>query len=368
MRALPRALRFRSAQGLPSSRQPIEINRFGRHPQSVVSILSPAPARVAHAEPVGRTVTSAAKAPTLHERLQPVEPVAILRLPIGINAPRGKSQQVAGQVRCPHMGQDQKTGVISQSRQPRHPLRLAPAQVLIARGATPGWRTEEQSASIPSKAIDGQITEVLSNDPQSQVMVVLQRTRPASRLIGPGNDDLEADRLQFRQIRAQGQRGGRILRCLHPPARTAVFGPYGRKADQTSLRQLHQKAARRKILQPSPSIAPVPLPAQFTSQPPSAPWRVGFDPTPQPSHLLFPNHASLAKNRPLHASSLPHASDVVQQKILRKVPRVPKDRRCAHRQAGCGKNDGPSTAPASRDLCNFQNAVPRPPISSLNST
>src|SRR3990170_472681 len=70
------------------------------------------PLRQPESGPVGGAVTRAAIALWVDERLREVDGVRVHTLPVGRELPRHPPQQVRGQVRYTHPGQDQESGLI----------------------------------------------------------------------------------------------------------------------------------------------------------------------------------------------------------------------------------------------------------------
>src|SRR5208283_3363629 len=92
-------------------------------------------ARWAHPPPVGGLVATAGEAAHLDEGLQQIEGMAIFALPVAADTPGDAAQQMAGQMRYPHPGGDQKASVVGNQMQALTPGRPVPADVRIAVGA-----------------------------------------------------------------------------------------------------------------------------------------------------------------------------------------------------------------------------------------
>src|SRR6266516_7517562 len=108
--------------------QGIKVNVLdgGLMPGSVGPVL-PGPALgLTYAHPVGGTVSGARKTVALHKSLQQVNGMAVFGLPITTDASGNPAQNVAGQVRHPRPGNDQKASVVGDERQLLRPHRIRP--------------------------------------------------------------------------------------------------------------------------------------------------------------------------------------------------------------------------------------------------
>lgn len=162
----------------------------------MIAILAAAPRGVAHMLPVGGPVAGGGEAVALDEGLQPLETVAVLGPPVRVNAAGHRAEQVTGQMRNAHPGQDQKARVVGQLRQPLAPLRVDPTQKPVSRRTAPRGRPEQQTTQIPPLRIARQIAEVLADHVQAEIMIPLQIEGPASGDGRTRGDPLQLDRLQ----------------------------------------------------------------------------------------------------------------------------------------------------------------------------
>ena len=85
---------------------------FCRDAQAMMAVIAAAPRALADQLPVGGPIAHTAIAAAIDEGLQAIEGVAILRHPIGLDAPRDPRQEMTGQVRNLDPGQDEKSGVV----------------------------------------------------------------------------------------------------------------------------------------------------------------------------------------------------------------------------------------------------------------
>src|ERR1035438_9686126 len=97
---------------------------------------------LAQANPIGGSVASARKALPVHEGFQQPNWLPILGLPVLADAPADLAQNVAGQMRHPDPGEDEKTRVVDDPSQLAGALQGTPANPLVPHRALP--RSEER--------------------------------------------------------------------------------------------------------------------------------------------------------------------------------------------------------------------------------
>jgi hypothetical protein len=83
------------------------------------------------------------KAVRLDEGLQEMNRMPVLILPVRAQAPGNPAQDMAGQMRHSHPGQDEETGVVGQSRQMASARLRGPANEGVAGLALPGGRAKQ---------------------------------------------------------------------------------------------------------------------------------------------------------------------------------------------------------------------------------
>jgi len=98
------------------------------------------------------------------------------RVPIRGDAPRHRPEQMRGQVRDPHPGQDQEAGVVAQQMHPRPAHRGRPADEAFARAQLAGGRCEAQAGERAALA-EGQVLDLLT-DPVGGAQVVVLGDQP----------------------------------------------------------------------------------------------------------------------------------------------------------------------------------------------
>ena len=92
----------------------IKINVFDRQVRRAGAIISPAPGGLAHALPIGRAITRAAKTFLLHERFHQHNLVRIELLPIVTEAARGLRQNPRGEIGDVEPRQNEKAMVVDE--------------------------------------------------------------------------------------------------------------------------------------------------------------------------------------------------------------------------------------------------------------
>src|ERR1700751_4378494 len=125
--------------------QRVEVNVLERHLQAMLSVGPAAPAALAHALPIGRTVADSGKAFSLHKGLREAWHDRVLALPIPSQAAQQPAQNVTGQMGNLHVWQDQKAGVIDHRPEMLAPLRRAPANEGLAGSYLPGCRAKKRA-------------------------------------------------------------------------------------------------------------------------------------------------------------------------------------------------------------------------------
>jgi hypothetical protein len=266
------------------------------------AILPGAPLGLTHTNPVGRAITTAPEPAPFHKGLQQRHPLAIARQPVRRNAPRHSAQNVAGQFRHAHPGQNQKTAVVGHPAQMSLALDRRPANEVIPRPRLPSRRAQQQTGPIPPLPVPHQILDVLPDGAGvAQIMILMQQ--PVKE--GPGFG-LPAQRLDWQRLQFTQTGNDRIGRVREPPD-LFVAHAVGRKVaahrqrHPPPLLQLEQQRAGRHVLDLAGEAAPVPDPAQVAREP--IPTLIGRGRQQSP-HLLQLGRA----HRPaLHDQTLFHA-------------------------------------------------------------
>ena len=190
----------------------------------VALILAGSSGRLARADPVGRLVTGASKSVRLHESLQQVKGVAVALLPVLVDPPGDLRQEVAGQVRHDHGGQDEESTVVGNQGQALHPLLGRPTDPTIPSSALPSRGAKEQTGQIDAGATSDQIRQVLTHrSPMAQVMMLAQVTLEPSILRILGANHLNLQRPHGGQARLDPSRG-HALKQVRTRIRTARNG------------------------------------------------------------------------------------------------------------------------------------------------
>ena len=158
--------------------QRIKVNVFDRDllVRPIGPVLAGAAFGLANAHPVGGPVTSAGKAIGLHERFQQVNGMAVFVLPVGAQTLRHPAQDVAGQMRHPNPGRNQKTGVVGEPVELLSARGSIPPDILVPAGALPSRRAKKHASHGPLLAVTNQILEIFPDGTSvTQVMVLMEQ-------------------------------------------------------------------------------------------------------------------------------------------------------------------------------------------------
>ena len=130
--------------------------------------------------------------------------------------------------------------------------------------------------------VPGQRAQIFPNHPKAQIVVAIQKIGPP---FGCGTAHLDLLHHHGGNLRQRSRPIGWLLPLLQRSylrPGTPVIDSQCPKLHQTSTFQFKQQAARRKILQATPSVHPFPLLAQIARNPFAAPVRIRINPALQP--------------------------------------------------------------------------------------
>src|SRR5208283_468574 len=133
--------------------QRIEVDVFNGHLQPMVTIVPASTAGLAHPQPVGRPVANPGKTLSLDKSLRQARGDVVFALPVRTQAPQDSAQNVAGQMWHTHMGQNEKTAIVSYQREPLLALLSAPADEGITVFYFPGRSAKEHASQVTSVTI-----------------------------------------------------------------------------------------------------------------------------------------------------------------------------------------------------------------------
>lgn len=158
--------------------QRIEINILnGRLVPGSVGPVLPSPALgLPHACPVGGPVSGARKTVALDKALQQINAVAIFGLPIAAEAPGHSAQNIAGQLRHPDPGKDEKTGVVRDPMKVLRSHRPRPTNVIVPCRTLPSRRTKEPTSQGTTFGIPDQVLQIFPDRTLvAQIMMLVQQ-------------------------------------------------------------------------------------------------------------------------------------------------------------------------------------------------
>ena len=93
--------------------QRVEVDVFNGHLHRMVAIVPAAAASLPHPQPVGRPVANTGKTLALDKSLRQARREMVFALPVGAQPAQDSAQNVAGQMRHAHMGQNEKTAIVN---------------------------------------------------------------------------------------------------------------------------------------------------------------------------------------------------------------------------------------------------------------
>ena len=103
---------------------------------------------------------------------------------------------MAGQMRDLHPWKNQKPRIVGDHCQSLLRAKSSVFEIQVPACAAPGRGTKKQCSHFPSRAVPGQIPDVLAHYPKPQIMVVRQIIRPSPMRLRPRSHNLQARRPQ----------------------------------------------------------------------------------------------------------------------------------------------------------------------------
>ena len=207
--------------------------------------------------PVGGPVTRAAKTFRIDEGLQKIDRVPIGTFPVWRQPASHAAEDVRGQVRRRHPGQNQKARVIGEETDVAPPRFAAPADVAVAAPQMTRRRTPRQARQwTPLRP--HQIFQVLADRLLVPQVMVGFHQAVEQRLIRGAPHELDFNRAQ--RLKRHGQRRGVDQDRLWPgtprPALPSDLTAHGRQLDLARPLQLQQQAAAYHVAQRSVGLFP----------------------------------------------------------------------------------------------------------------
>ncbi len=163
----------------------IEINCLHRHAQSLVTVL-PGPAfGLPDIEPVRGLIADTFEAVSLHKGLHQVDGMAVFLDPVLPETSHDPAQEMAGQMRHTHPGQDEKAGIVGHEVEVGGSGVRLPADKGVARSGFPGGGTEEEAGQILPGAIPHQVLEMFTDrSGEPEVVMVAQVISHTTGFVG----------------------------------------------------------------------------------------------------------------------------------------------------------------------------------------
>ena len=227
--------------------------------------------------------------------------MAVLLLPIAAQAPDDGAQDVAGQMRHPHPGQDQETRVVGHPREALPTLLGSPADERVAGLALPGGRTKHQTGHRSTLAFTHQVAQVFTDAVAlAQVVMALQQEPQQPGVRSAGTHRFDAQGSQGRQFGVERTLVQRRRRGL-TVALAVDRGPLSRRQpDQPPGLELEQQRAARHVLEPSRRVAPPPQSTQFTGELRAMPGRMHPQQAPDLKQILIAELTAWNENEVRH--------------------------------------------------------------------
>src|ERR1017187_5043108 len=209
---------------LPSLAKPwsqrIAQHLFNRPVRPVRLVVLAASRGAPQQHPVRRPVAGPAKPFRIHEGLQKIDGVPIGALPV-LRQPLGDAaENVRGQVRHRHPGQNREATVVGQKADVAPPGFRIPADVAVAAAQVPRRRTPSQTGNRPPLGPQ-KIFEMLAHRLLVAQVVVVLHQAVEQRLIGGAPHRLDLPRAQSRK--RHGQRRGVEQDRLGPGTRRPAW-------------------------------------------------------------------------------------------------------------------------------------------------
>ena len=201
---------------------------------------------------------------------------------------------MAGQMRHPHPGQDEKTGVVGQPRQMAAPRFRSPADEGVAGLALPGGRAKRQTGHRTTVALAHQVFEILTDTvAMTQVMIALKQKlkQPSLRAAGGHRRYAHgAQRLQLgvERVHGVGHFGGTVVALVIDRSSLAR-----RQLQEPPGLEFEQERAAGHVFGPTGVVVPAPPGAEFAGKSRPMPRRMFNEQSPDLDQLFGPQAAAL---------------------------------------------------------------------------
>lgn len=316
--------RGRSNVGLqvraPVRAQRQQIHVFDRPLQLMVAILAGASGGGAQGDPIGRAVTGAGEAVPLDEGFQRHDRMGVFGLPVAGDAAGHQPQNMTGQMRDAHAGQEEEAGVVGDPLQAAGTLGRRPTDPGIAGGDFPAGGAKEQTSQRPSVVGAHQVFEVLAHGgAQPQIMMAGHQGREQALIRMPRAEALDLQRLHRFQVRGERCRRGQRPRQLRPGTLAPAMGggalAAGGQSDQPALMQFEHQGAGGHVLELAGVVLPVPRLAEPLGELAAAGLWMGGDQGPQLRQIFGTQPPTLDHQFIAHIQSMAWARSGVQQNL-----------------------------------------------------
>ena len=114
----------------------------------MVTVLSASSTGVADPQPIGGPIAGAPEEVSLNEGFYQLDWMAVFLLPIDGETPGDLTKNMAGQMRYPDPGQNQKPGVIGDEVQITSAGNIGPTEKVVTRRGPPRSRAKEHTGQV----------------------------------------------------------------------------------------------------------------------------------------------------------------------------------------------------------------------------
>ncbi len=267
-----------------------------------MTVLSGPALGVPDMEPVRGFVADALEAVLLNKGLHQVHGMAVFLDPVLSETPHDPAQEMAGQMRHPHPGQDEEAGIIGHEGEVGGSCVRLPADQGVARGGFPCGGTEEETGQILTGAISNQVLEMFTDrSGESEVMMVVQVISQATGFGGMGGWNMNGQGRQGVERRGERRGVGRQKILWERGEEAASTGDTNRwQSQKPALFEFVDQAAGGKGFQLPSMGLPAPVPANMLSELMTAPVRVLGNQIVQPGKIRWEDVPTLTSNRFIH--------------------------------------------------------------------
>jgi len=233
--------------------------------------------------------------------------MAVFLDPVPPDPPHDPAQEMAGQMRHPHPGQDEEAGIVGHEGEVGGSGGRVPANKAVSRCGGPCGGPEEEAGQILSGAIPNQVLEVFSDrSGEPEVVIVVQIISHTTGFVGLGGRKMNRQGRQGLERRVEGPsvRGEKPLSERWEKGASSGNTNRGQR-QEPALLEFVDHAAGSKGFQVSGRGLPAPVPAKMLGDLMSAPGRVCTNQIAQPGKIRLGKATTLTCNGFIHGMIMP---------------------------------------------------------------